>query len=41
MVQIQRLKKLLDGKLLEEKFRSVTKKLKQLAGIWRLKFPRS
>ena len=33
VVQIQRLKKLLHGKLLEEKFRSVTKKLKELAGI--------
>ena len=33
VVQIQRLKKLLHGKLLEEKFTSVTKKLKELVGI--------
>ena len=33
VVQIQRLKKLLPGKLLEEKFTSATKKLKELAGI--------
>ena len=33
VVQIQRLKKLLHGKLLEGKFTSVTKKLKELAGI--------
>ena len=32
-------KNLLHGKLLEKKFTSVTKKRKQLAGIWRLKFP--
>ena len=41
VVQIQRLKKLLHGKLLEEKFTCVTKKLKELAGIRRLKFPKS
>ena len=33
VVQIQRLKKLLHGNLLEEKFTSVTKKLKELVGI--------
>ena len=33
MIQIQRSKKLLHGKLLEEKCASVTKKLKELAGI--------
>ena len=33
MVQIQLWKKLLHGKLLEEQFMSVTKKLKELAGI--------
>ena len=33
VIQIQRLKKLLHGKLLEEKCASVTKKLKELAGI--------
>ena len=41
MIQIQRLKKLLHGKLLEQKFTSVTKKLKELAGIRRLKFRKS
>ena len=41
VVQIQRLKKLLHGKLLEEKFRSVTKKLNELAGVSHLKLPKS
>ena len=42
MDQIQRLKKLLaHGQLLEQKFMSVTKKLKELPEIWHLKFPKS